>query len=222
MNIGSFEGLVLGILFVVPGGLGIALRRSVFPAQAPSAFAELLHSLAAVLVALLFTECLFVLLDKSSEGVGDYLLSPLLKTETFSKTVDWSAYVFFGLSALLLPVAGAWLRRRPPLRWILGGISPHADGLDYIIHEARPRDLRDEEIWATVNTSGDEALLGQLAWRSTAPDPLEIVLTRVRDLNDPNETEQESDWFVWLNRDSIRAVWINVPTPDQEPTNSGN
>jgi hypothetical protein len=211
LNIGSVEGLVIGLLFIVPGGLGIALRRSIYAAHTPSAFSELLHALGAALASLLLTEGVFVVVDKSSEGVGDYILEPLIKTNRFPDEVDWLAYFLFALAALVLPTAGAWARRTRPARRILGNISPHADGLDYIIHEARPRDLRDQEIWTTVNTTGDEALLGQLAWRSTAPDPLELVLTRVRDLNDPSEEDQEPGWFVWLRGDSIRAVWIHVP-----------
>lgn len=211
MNIGSVEGLVLGLLLVVPGGLGIALRRSIYAAQAPSAFSELLHSLAAALVALLFTESLFVVIGGGPQGIGDYILEPILGTQAFSETVSWSAYAIFGMSAIILPTVGAWTRRTPLGRGLLGSISPHADGLDYIIHDARPKELRHEEIWATVNTTADEALLGQLAWRSTAPDPLEVVLTHVRDLNDPTESGQEPEWFVWLRSDAIRAIWINVP-----------
>lgn len=211
MPIGSVEGLLGTLLFVVPGGLGIALRRAIFAAHTPSAFTEALHALAGALVALLATESLFTLFDGSTRGVGDYLLVPLSKPNTFPEHLSWGAYTAFLAAALILPATGAWLRRLPPARWLFRAVSPHADGLDYVLHESRPKGTRREEVWVTVNTTEDEVLLGQLAWRSTAPDPLELVLSRVRDVSDPTEDEQQEEWVVWLPGDSIRAVWINIP-----------
>lgn len=211
MTIGSVEGLIVALLFVVPGGLGTALRRSTFGAQTPSAFAELLHSLAGALVALFAIEFLFTVFDPRVKGLGDYLLVPLSEPEGFPQNLSWGTYAAFFGAALLLPLAGAWLRRLPPGRILFRAVSPHANGLDYVMHEARPHGMRREEVWVTVNTTEDEVLLGQLAWRSTAPDPLELVLSRVRDLSDPTEDEQQEDWVVWLPGDSVRAIWVNTP-----------
>lgn len=47
MPLGSFEGLLVTLLLLVPGGLGIELRRWIYPAKEPSPFAELLHALGA-------------------------------------------------------------------------------------------------------------------------------------------------------------------------------
>lgn len=211
MPIGSVEGLLGTLLFVVPGGLGIALRRAIFAAQAPSGFTEALHALASALVALLATESLFAVVDPSRNGIGDYLLVPLSEPASFPEHLSWGAYAAFLAAALLLPAIGAWLRRLPPARNLFRAVSPHADGLDYVVHEARPKGTRREEVWVTVNTVEDEVLLGQLAWRSTAPDPLELVLSRVRDVSDPTEDEQQEEWVVWLPGDAIRAVWVNIP-----------
>jgi len=211
MAIGSVEGLLVSLFFVVPGGLGSALRRAVFGSQAPTAFAELLNSLANALVALLLTETLLMVVGSGREGIGDYLIDPLSRAESFPSGLEWGTYAFYLSAAILLPTLGAWLRRLPLSLWILRAVSPHAGGLDYVMHEARPQELRREEVWVTVNTHEDEAFLGQVAWRSTAPDPLEIVLSRVRDLNDPEETDQQEDWMVWLPAESIRAIWVHVP-----------
>ena len=211
MNIGSLEGLALALLLVVPGGLGIALRRSIFSAQPPTPFTELLQALAASLVALLFTETIFMVVDGSTDGMGNYALRPLLQTGSFADSIDWLAYTVFGVAALVLPSVAAWARRSAFGHAILGRVSPHADGLDFIIHDALRGHSRSEEVWVTVSTMGDEALMGQLAWRSTAPDPLELVITRVRDLNDPTEEGQQPGWFVHLRGDAIRAIWVHVP-----------
>lgn len=149
--------------------------------------------------------------DGSSEGIGTYLLCPLLQARSFPDSIGWLAYAVFGVAALALPTAAAWTRRSPFGRAILGRISSHADGFDFIIHDALRGYSKSEEVWVRVNTMGGEALLGQLAWRSTAPDPLELVMTRVRDLNDPTEEGQQPGWFVHLRGDAIRAIWIHVP-----------
>lgn len=211
MPAGSFNDLLVTLLFVVPGGLGIALRKSIFATQAPSPFTEFLHSLAASLVALLTTEVAFGLAAGGRKGVGDFLLVPLARPTDFPAELDWAAYVTFILCALGAPAFGAWLRRTGPARRVFRTLSPHADGLDYLVHEARPQGTRARELWAIVNTEADEAFLGQIAWRSTAPDPLEVVLSTVRDMNDPEETEHGDDWLVWLPRESIRAIWVHVP-----------
>lgn len=145
MPIGSVKGLLVTLLFVVPGGLGAALRRSLFAAHTPTAFTELLHSLAGSLVALLATETAFMVIDRDDLGLGDYLLTPLSQPEAFPSELRWSAYVAFFCASLALPTFGAWLRRLPPARWVFRAVSPHANGLDYIMHEARPRELRREE-----------------------------------------------------------------------------
>lgn len=215
MPIGSVEGLLITLFVVVPGGLGAALRRSVFASQAPTAFTELLHALAGSLVALAFTEALFMIVDPSPDGFGDSLLGPASRAEVFPGGIDWKPYFAYVGLALLLPTTGAWVRRLPRARWLFRAASPHADGLDYVMHEARPTEHRREEVWATVNTVTGEALLGQIAWRSTAPDPLELVLSRVRDMNDPQESEQQEDWVVWIPEESIQAVWVHIPPPDE-------
>lgn len=220
MPIGSIEGLLLTLLFVVPGGLGYALRKSIYSAQPPSAFLEAVNSLAAALVALLGVEVVLMVVHRSAKGVGDYLLSPIARLDEFDPSaLSWRAYAAFCAAAVFLPTIGAWSRRTDAARWMLRAVSPHADGLDYIVHEARPKTARKQEMWATVTTTSGESLLGQVAWRATAPDPLEVVLSRARDLNDPSETEQEEDWMVWLPRDSIEQIWIHVPRAIEDVSN---
>jgi hypothetical protein len=210
--IGSVEGFLVALLFVVPGGLGVSLRKNLFSAQIPSAFNELLHALAAALVALLATELAFMLVGSGSEGFGDFLVRPLTGPTPVPINMNWDAYIVFTGFALGLPSALAWFRRQKPIRALLGTLSPHADGLDYLLREALPKESRKEGIWVTVNTDAEEAFLGQLMWRSTAPDPTEMVLSRVRDLNDSTEVTQQEDWSVWIPRDSIRAVWVHIPS----------
>ncbi|MGH2703284.1 MAG: DUF6338 family protein [Actinomycetota bacterium] len=180
MTIGSVEGLLVTLLMIVPGGLGSTLRRSFYPMQAPSAFAELMYALAAALLALLTVEFIFTAFSR--EPFGNQLLVPLVTQD--ESELDWNlgAYAPFFLIALGYPTLGAWLRRLPRVQALFGVISPHADGLDLILREALPSRAR-AGIWITVNTEDDEALLGQLMWRSTAPDPVQLVLGRVRDLN---------------------------------------
>ena len=216
MPIASVKGLIVTLLLVVPGGLGAALRRSAFATQSPTAFTELLHSLAGALIALVAVESTFMVIGGSDAGFGDYLLKPLASPQAFPDDLHWPAYAAFFTSALMLPTVGAWARRRGPFRRVFRAVSPHASGLDYILHEARPRLKRGEEVWATINTIEGEALLGQVAWRSTAPDPLEVVLARVRDLNDPDEAEQQEEWMAWVPGESIRAIWIHVPMNEDE------
>ena len=106
MPIGSVEGLLGTLLFVVPGGLGIALRRAIFASQAPSGFTEALHALASALVALLATESIFTVADPSSKGIGDYLLVPLSEPTSFPEQLSWGAYAAFLAAALMLPAIG--------------------------------------------------------------------------------------------------------------------
>jgi hypothetical protein len=130
--------------------------------------------------------------------------------------LEWGPFFTFSLLALVIPVLGGWARRWSWVSGLFGTLSPHSDGLSYIIHEARPRGSRREGIWVTAKIETGEVHLGQLLWRSTPPDPLQIVLARVRDLTDPEERDHEEDWVMWLPGSSIKEMWIHIPSQPEE------
>lgn len=208
MPLSSVEGLLVSLLFVVPGGLGLRVRRHLYSQPAASPFWEALSALGASLIALLTLEVAAGVIGATTRvhaEVGDSLVEPLL-FDLAEDTLPWTAYfLYFGL-AIILPTLGGWVVRTQWFGWLR---APSAHGLDYLVEDVRPKEERAIGPWVTVTTISNERFLGWLMWRSTPPDPLELVLGDVTDLNDPDDTTDPT-WALWLPDRSISAAWVNV------------
>jgi hypothetical protein len=176
----------------------------------PSAFSDTLYALGASLIAVLVVEAYISI----GRPFGTAIINPV-SSGSINK-IHWLAYPFFFSLALFLPLAGSWLRHS---KRVIATFGPApTDAFDYVMREALPTSAREQGVWVTVQTENDESLLGQLLWRTTAPDPLELVLARVRDVNDSTEEEQDADWVVWIPRESIKAVWVNILDENESDT----
>lgn len=208
MPLTSVEGLLISLLFLVPGGLGLRVRRHVYSQPAATAFWEALSALAASLLALLALEIgggLVGLLTRFDLVVGNQLVEPLLFG--INKTsIPWEAYfAYFGL-ALVLPLLGSWAVRTRLLHWLR---APSAHGLEYLVDDVRPKEERKVGPWVTVTTTNNDTFFGWLMWKSTPPDPFEVVLGDVTELSDP-DSQGDPNWALWLPADSISSAWVNV------------
>lgn len=214
MPLDSFEGFIVTLLLLAPGGLGIELRRWVYPSRAPSPFAELLHALGASGVALVALESpvawLVGLTAPWPGGAGDALLVPL--TEGRGIPQDATAWLFYLFAyvplALSLPVLGGWLRRTHLVRRAFGRRALYDSAPDQLFEEIWGAEADGEAPWVVVETTDDRAIQGQVVWRATAPHDTEILLLDVYDVTDPRRPVPGGGGIIWIPRDSIRRLWL--------------
>lgn len=213
MPIASVEGLALTLLLLVPGGLGVELRRWIFPAKEPSPFAELLHALAASGTALIVLEAgaaIYGWVTAWPGGMGDALLRPLADAGGIPASGDvWAAYVSgFLPSALALPSIAGAARRAGWARRVFGRIALYEFGPDQLFREIwRPPEPRLAP-WVVVQTSDGRSIRGQLIWRTTAPNPLEVLLMEVVDVTHPDRPASGEGAVLWIPRENIRRIWL--------------
>lgn len=225
MPTGSVEGLILSLLFVVPGGFGVDLRRSIVPASAPSPFRELLHALGTSGAAIIVMELMFGLAGAFGQnvGMGDAIVGPVLAAkEAPVSTFPWGNYLGYLVLALSLPLLAAGIRRSKPLKQIFRGVSLHSTGLDELFAEiwpGLPASGGTPAPWVVVETSDGRLVQGQMLWRSTAPHPVELILGDTCDVTDPSDEKQGERWL-WIPTSSIGG--IRVQPPPETPSTGEN
>jgi hypothetical protein len=230
MSLGSVEGLVVTLLFVLPGAVGIGLRNYLWAGKPLSSFEEILLPLAYSTAALILLEIVTGALGLAPSlkwHLGSYLTNDLLNSEfTNSFRTDlslWYRFLGFGTCAVALPSFLTWLRRRKFLLKLKPArqISLYSDGFEALFEETRFEASKwdprwtfgpDESPWLMVDTNDGRRYRGQMMWRSTAPDPAELILIEVTDITDP----QDPAWIpgmLLLGGDTMHRLWVMRPDP---------
>lgn len=213
MPLGSFEGLLVTLLLLVPGGLGIELRRWIYPAKEPSPFAELLHALGASGAALISLEAgaaVYGALSNWRGGFGDALLMSLVEGHGIPRSGSvWATYGFGFLTlALVLPALAGRVRRLHFVRALFGRLALHDSAPDQLLDEIWRSIADGEAPWVVVETTDDRSIQGQIVWRTTAPYPTELLLIDVFDVTQPRRPITGGGGVLWLPRENIRRLWL--------------
>jgi hypothetical protein len=222
MPIGSVEGFLITLLFVVPGGLGVEFRRWFFPASTPSAFSELLHALGASSSALVIVEAgtgLIGLVTRTELSFGDALIRPV--TEQQNVPTGWATWVYllFLLLALVLPVMLGWLRRTDRVTSLFGDIAVSSKSIDHLFAEIWRPQSDGQAAWVIVETEDGRSLQGQVIFRTSVPEPPEVILEDVYDITDPKDV-RPGGGLLWIPTQNLKRLWLlpkdAVPAEDNE------
>lgn len=228
MSLASVEGLVVALLFVVPGVIGIGLRNHLWGKEA-SSFDQVLLSLAYSTSALLLLEIAtgaVGLVPQFDWRLGSFLTNDLLSPDFVaafrSDLALWFRFLSYAVCAAVLPSTLRWLRMQGDLR--TRGLSMHSDGFEALLEETRfeaslwdPRWSGDEyeSPWLMIDTDDARRFMGQVMWRSTAPDPVEFILIDVWDVTRP-EAPAQIPGLLLQRGESVKRLW--VIRPDDAPT----
>lgn len=227
MSLASVEGLVVALLFVVPGVVGIGLRNHLWAKEA-SSFDQVLLSLAYSTSALLVLEVTtgaLGLVPQLDWRLGSFLTNDLLAPDfiaAFRRDLGlWYRFLTYAAFAALLPSALKWLRTRGAVLILKspGHRSLHNDGFEALLEETRfdaqqwdPRwsSDGDESPWLMIDTDDGRRFMGQMVWRSTAPHPVEFILIDVRDVTVP-EGPSVIPGLLLQRGESVRRLWVMRP-----------
>lgn len=228
MTLASVEGLVITLLFVVPGALGIGFRNYLWSGRP-------LSPLEQVLLPLTYSAATLLLLEVVTGVVGlapaldwrlgsfliNELLTPSLPARLSTENSLWYRFFVFGFCAAVLPSllrwarSWSWVRKLKPARHL----SLYSDGFEALFEETRFEAQKWDERWRTgpnespwlmVDTSDGHRYRGQMMWRSTAPDPAELILIEVTDITDP-DTPADIPALLLLGADEMERLWIMRP-----------
>ena len=236
MSLASVEGLVIGLLFVVPGALGLGLKNYLWAGKQLSTFDQLLLSLVYSTGALLALEVatgLVGVAPKVSWRLGSYLTNELLDpnfVQSFRTDLSlWYRLLGLAAMAVALPPALRWLRTRPlVLKWKPARhLSTHSVGFEALFEETRFEAAKwndqwrwhpNESPWVYADTADGHRYMGQMVWRSSAPDPPELILFDVSDVTDPT-AEEQIPGLLLIGGDEMTRLWIMRPdnVPGREP-----
>lgn len=221
MPIASVEGLIFTLVFLVPGGFGVEFRRWIYPSKEPSPFAELLHALGTSGAALIVLEAgagIYGTVTGWPGGVADALLRPLVEAQGIPSSDVWAAYMFGFLPlALFLPALGDRVRRTRWARRAFGGIALYEGGPDHLFEEVSEAPQDELAPWIVVQTTDGRSIQGQLVWRTTAPDPLELLLVDIDDVTHPDDPKSGGRSVLWIPRDNIRRLWLIGEAENRPP-----
>jgi hypothetical protein len=215
MDLGSTEGLLLTLLFIVPGGLGMQFRRYIYPASQPSAFSELLHSVAtsvSALVLLEFVTGVVGFIRTCDFLMGGYLTNDLLQGKDHliaEGSQVWVRYLGLAIVAVTLPPVLGRIRNTQPIRKLFGGIGRFDEGFDDLFEERWSGSKRDAAPWVVVETTDNRRLQGQVVWRSTAPNEPELTLSSVWDVTDSKNQVALGVGHLWVPAQTIRRVLLH-------------
>lgn len=236
MSLASVEGLIVALLFIVPGALGIGLRNYLWAGKQLTSFDQLLLSLAYSTGALLLLEIatgLVGLLPKVDWRLGSYLTSALVDPEfvdNFATDLSlWYRFLLFAAVAIGVPSGLRLLRTSKfVLRWKPARhLSVNSVGFEALFEETRFEasgwDERwrwhpNESPWTYVDTTDGHRFMGQMVWRSTAPDPPELILFDVSDVTHPG-AEEQIPGLLLIGAEHTARLWIMRPdnVPGREP-----
>jgi hypothetical protein len=161
--------------------------------------------------------------------LGSFLTNSLLSPRFVDRfTADlslWYRFLTFAGCAIALPSALRWLRTRSLVLKLKAfrHLSLHRDGFEALLEETRFEAGRwddrwaygpNESPWLMIDVDDGHRYMGQMMWRSTAPDPLELILIDVKDVTDP-ATPAEIPGLLLLSGEDITRVW--VMRPDNSP-----
>lgn len=232
MSLASVEGVIIALLLVVPGGVGVSIRDYARSPASKSAFDDLLHALAWSAGTLLFLEILTGLCGlilPVNWQLGTFLIDDLLAEDVAQRLRTeqdlWYRLLTFAFVAAVLPPGLRQLRR---IKWVgriirAEDVSLYNDGFEALfqetIREAAKWDSRweipkSESPWIVVDTDDDRTYRGQIMWRSTPPEPSQLILIDVSDVTDPDDIV-EIEGMLLLRGDVIRRLW--VMRPDRPP-----
>jgi Family of unknown function (DUF6338) len=235
MSFGSIEGLLISLLLIVPGGLGIELRTYLWSGRSLTPFEELLRAVSFSISALALCELGGALISLCRDDIyefGDFLLNEITRIPGGQLASDpswfWSKFGILAGVAIALPTLFRWLRGRPLILKLkpVKHLSLHSKGFEALfeesIHEARGWEASwafgpGEYPWLTVEMTDGRSFRGQMMWRSTAPDPPELVLINVSDVTDDDDVF-DIPGLVLLGAPFISRLWIMKPEGRQAPS----
>lgn len=236
MTVTSVEGLFVFLFFVVPGAVGLGLRDYLWSGRDLSAFEQLLLSVTYSTGGLVVLETAFALwglLPGAETSFGDFGLRHITDSGSTLGTLTndgiWVRFlVFVGFSASL-PSVLRYLRSTSPVLRLkrVQHLSLHSVGFEALFEESvseaarwdeRWKAVRCETPWLMVETTDDRRFQGQLMWRSSAPDPPEIILIDVSDVTIAEEVQPISG-LVLIRDGFIKRLWVLLPdNDDDKPT----
>jgi hypothetical protein len=226
MSLASVEGVVITLVLVLPGALGIQLRSYLWSSRDGNTAEVLLSSVAFSLTTLLLLEfgaALVGLIPTLDIGFGSLLLQDILGDDKVVRPDSdlWLRYLVFATAAISLPSALRWIRMKP---WLLkmkrtAHLSLESVGFEALFEESIKEAGRwdvdwkgygEEGLHVMVDTEDDRRFQGEMMWRSTSPDPPELILINVRDITDA-ENILNLDGLVLIRKDNMRRIWVLKP-----------
>lgn len=217
---------MIALVLVLPGALGLQLRSYLWSSRDGTTAEELLSSVAFSLTTLLLLEfgaALAGLIPNVDAAFGSLILRDILgSTEVRSDSGLWTRYLLFAVATISLPSALRWMRMKP---WVLkmkrtSHLSLESVGFEALFEESIKeagrwddgwKDYDKEGLHVMVETEDDRRFQGEMMWRSTSPDPPELVLINVKDVTD-SEKVLFMDGLVLIGKSNIRRVWILKPS----------
>ncbi|HEV2757397.1 MAG TPA: DUF6338 family protein [Actinomycetota bacterium] len=234
MSLGSVEGLLFALLFVVPGSTGLLVRGYVWPTRRSTGSEELVRAVAHSTGALLLLEVVTGvggLLPSTEWRLGTFLINDLLGGDLPAQ-VDhdislWYRLLLFAVTAVALPSVMQWVRSRPALLRLVRAdhISLYNGGFDAMFRETiieaarwdpRWRLTPGESPWVLVDTDDGRRYRGQVMWRSTAPSAPELILIDVGEIT-YGDAVVDLPAMLLIGGESIRRLWVMRPSETGGP-----
>jgi hypothetical protein len=224
----SVEGLAITLLFVVPGALGLGVRNYLWASKQRSSFDQVLLAMTYSAGALFLLELgtgIIGLATQSDWMPGSFLTNDLLAVDFVARfrnhPSSWYRFLGFATCATALPSALRWLRTRPVVLELkpVRHLSLFSDGFEALVEETRfeaadwdERWTFEAEVspWLVVDLEDGQRYMGHVMWRSTAPDPLELILIDVKDVTDPDALA-EIPGLLLVRGEDLTRVWVMRP-----------
>lgn len=234
MSLASVEGVVVALLFIVPGATGVTLRGFLWPTRTSTAFEELVHAVACSTAALLLLEIvtgIAGLLPWNEWRLGTFLINALLADALPSQLQQdlalWYRLLLFAVVAVAFPSLIQSLRTRPRVLRLtrVEHMSLYNDGFEALFQETsseaakwdeRWRSSGDESPWIMVDTEDGRRYRGQVMWRSTPPEPPELILINVSDVSYPDDVVDIAGVLL-IGGHTITRLWMMRPGGENPP-----
>lgn len=230
MSLTTLEGVLIALVVVLPGAIGIELRSYLWSGRDGAVTERLISSIAFSIAALLILEFLtaFVgIFPRRHVIFGDFILRELVAAKdpiARSSPGVWGRYLVLALVAAGLP---SLLRIRKSSLVLKLKRTEHLSlesvGFEALFEESVKEASKWDDAWTRytdgglhvmVETEDDRRFQGEMMWRSTAPDPPELILISVKDVTD-SASPVSYDALVLFRERSIRRLWILKPNESQ-------
>lgn len=232
MSLTSIEGILVALVFILPGAMGLQLRSYLWSGTSGGSTENLISAIAFSTGGLLFVEFATAVagwVSSWSAHFGDFLLKDLVTSSNpiaAASPATWSRYLLFAIAVILLPSLLRWLRERP---WIIavkktGHLSLESVGFEALFEESVKEAAKWDTTWegyardglhVMVETDDDRRFQGEMMWRSTAPEPPEIILINVLDVTD-SAAVFSMDGLALFRAQTLRRIWILKPVEKEQ------